>query len=131
MLPAVERFLQAEPSRLLDAEPYVFAYCRDMLQSYDDEERPIELPAVPHDVWSHVRFGDEIVVRARFAGDAEDGVYLSLDCDCSWEEEHGLMLVFRDGATIVKVGPSDGHVTQADAFADGDLVDVVYWSPRG
>lgn len=87
------------------------------------------LPRGEADVWRHVTFGGEIIVRVRADGDSEDGVYLSIECECDWEPEHGLMLVYRDGPTIAKVGPYDGHVTQADAYANPDLVGVVYWSP--
>jgi hypothetical protein len=48
----------------------------------------------------------------------EDGrVYLSVECECSWEIEHGLQLVFRDGRAISRIGPYDGHLT-----GDGDAV---------
>lgn len=130
MIGAARSFLDAGADAVRDLEPYVYRYCRDVLTSLDESERPIE---VPHraELFGHVRFGEEIVVRARFDGDAEDGVYLSLGCECDWEPEHGLMLVFRDGPIVAKVGPYDGHVTNADAFANRDLVGVVYWSPYG
>jgi len=45
-------------------------------------------------------------------------VYVSVECECSWEPEHGLQLVFRGGARVTKVGPYDGHLT--------NVPDVVY-----
>lgn len=44
----------------------------------------------------------------------------------SWEPEHGLQLVVEDGLRVCKVGPYDGHVTQALASGDPGLLGVVY-----
>jgi hypothetical protein len=78
------------------------------------------------DVWTQVEFGREIYVSQRAENDTEDGVYLSLECSCDWEPEHGLQLVCRDGRAVSKVGPFDGHVTNSDAFAKPSLAGVVY-----
>ena len=32
----------------------------------------------------------------------------------------------RDGRAVTKVGPFDGHLTNADAYADSSLVGVIY-----
>jgi hypothetical protein len=113
--------LRANDRELLRAaEPHVAQYCK--------ETRPdIELRK-PSDVWKHVRLGFEFAVSRRDDGDAEDGVYFSLGCNCDWEQEHGLQLVIRDGRAVTKVGPFDGHVTNADAYDDPKLVGVVYVS---
>jgi len=123
---AVQNALDATPALLDAAEPYVVRYCEEMLERYDDGERPDVTLAKPSDVWSHVQFGSVFYVSRRADGDAEDGIYLSLECNCDWEIEHGLQLVLRDGRTVSKVGPFDGHLTNADAFADRALVGVVY-----
>lgn len=43
--------------------------------------------------------------------------------------EHGLQIVFRGRHTVSKVGPFDGHLTNADAFGREGLDSVVYVSP--
>ncbi|WP_420847686.1 DUF6985 domain-containing protein [Natronosporangium hydrolyticum] len=53
-------------------------------------------------------------------------VYVSIECECAWEPEHGLQIVFRDGAAVTKVGPYDGHLTNSAAYADDTLDGVVY-----
>jgi hypothetical protein len=83
------------------------------------------------DVWSHVRFGEKFIVRRRTVADAEHGVYLSLTCKCDWEPEHGLQLVLRDGRAITKIGEYDGHLTNADAYGNSALADVVYTRDGG
>lgn len=123
---AIKNALDAGPAVLTEAQPYVVQYCEDMLALYPDDERPAVTLKKPGDVWSHVHFGDEFYVSRRADGDAEDGVYLSLECNCDWEVEHGLQLVLRDGRTVSKVGPFDGHITNAHAYGDRRLVGVVY-----
>ena len=123
---AVQNALDAGPEILAAAEPYVVRYCEEMLVRYPDQFRPkVHLPR-PSDVWSYVHFGSELHVSRRADGDAEDGVYLSIECNCDWEPEHGMQLVLRDGRTVSKVSAYDGHLTNADAFADPKLVGVIY-----
>jgi hypothetical protein len=123
---AVRNALDAKPAILRAAEPHVVQYCMDALAQYDDDDRPALVLEKPGDVWSHVQFGDEFIVRRRTAGEAEHGVYLSLTCKCDWEPEHGLQLVLRDGRAITKIGEYDGHLTNADASGNPALTDVVY-----
>jgi hypothetical protein len=119
---AIQSALDAKPEILSAAEPYIAQYCEDAL----DDDRPAVKLEKSSDVWSHVQFGDRFNVSRRADGDAEDGVYLSLTCRCDWEAEHGLQLVLRDGRTITKIGPFDGHLTNSDAYADRNLAGVVY-----
>ena len=42
--------------------------------------------------------------------------------------EYDLQIVFKNGLRVNKVGPYDGHVTNADAYADDSLEDVVFKS---
>jgi hypothetical protein len=123
---AVERALRAGPELLASAEPHVLQYCRETLQLLDESDRPDLRLEEPGAVWSHVQFGDTFYVSRREKGDAEDGVYLSLECSCDWEVEHGLQLVLREGRVVSKVGPFDGHLTSSDAFDDSRLAGVVY-----
>lgn len=56
----------------------------------------------------------------------DKGIYISLECNCDWEEEHGLQIVFKNGLNVNKIGPYDGHLTNSDADADDSLEAVVY-----
>ena len=78
----------------------------------------------PSEVWSHVEFGEEVVVSRRSYGDKK--IYVSIECSCDWEPEHGLQIVLKDGKAISKVGPYDGHLTNSDAYADERLENVIY-----
>jgi hypothetical protein len=123
---AIHNALDAKPTILKAAEPHVVQYCMDALAQYDDDDRPALVLEKPGDVWSHVQFGHEFIVRRRTVADAEHGVYLSLTCNCDWEPEHGLQLVLRDGRAITKIGPYNGHLTNADASGNPALADLVY-----
>ena len=122
---AVANFLGADDRALRAATPDVHAYYLDTAR---DAERPgwgDQLPTIaqPDQVWEHVRFGDDFHV-----GREGDEVYVSVECECDWEPEHGLELVFRNGQTISKVGPYDGHLTNAAAYGQPELDNVVYVS---
>jgi hypothetical protein len=126
MRAAVQNALCAEPSILSAAEPQLAEYREDILRFYPEAERGPLTVEGPSGIWSQVRFGDVLYVRRRAKGDSEDGIYLSLECECEWEVEHGLQLVLRDGRKINKLGLFDGHVTNADASGDRRLAGVVY-----
>lgn len=119
----VNNFRALPPEVLNAATDAAFAYYRDFYQAVEDDEYAMEwMPEIadPAQVWNHIRLGDAPMVEA---GDAEDSPwYVTLECECEWEEEHGLTLVFRDGSEITKVGPSDGLLEwgEDDRDASGD-----------
>jgi hypothetical protein len=73
----------------------------------------------PADVWQHIVFGEVTVGRDGAA------VFVSVESECSWDPEHGLQIVFRAGRAVTKVGPFDGHYTNASAEGR-DLDGIVY-----
>lgn len=106
---AVAAFLVADSSTLDAAAPAVFAYYEDTRDCLHDDEEIVSV-ASPTEIWRHVTFPDEVLVMR----DDDDGpVYVSLECECAWEVEHGLQLVFRDGR-ITRVGMYDGHMKNDD-----------------
>jgi hypothetical protein len=119
----VADLLVAPRSVLLAATPYLVQYCDDANDVWEpgSAER-VELDA-PADVWKHVHLIDATVVR-RAWGDA--AVYVSFQGDVDWELEHGVQIVFRGAMQLVKVGPYDDHLTNADAYGDPNLENVIY-----
>ena len=121
---AIANFLRIPPSVLKEAESHIFRYyqnCNSNWEPDDDEYVSIESPS---DVWSHIHLGSEPNVRRRAYGGK--GIYVSLECNCDWEPEHGLQIVFKNGLRVNKVGSYDGHVTNSDAYASDALEDVIY-----
>ncbi|MEU4618530.1 hypothetical protein AB0G04_00935 [Actinoplanes sp. NPDC023801] len=103
---AVAAFLDLDAAALTAAAPDVYEYYRDVTDFFEAEGYPYTRVADRTRIWEHVTFGP--VVRIEF----EDGrVYLSVECECSWEIEHGLQLVFRDGRAISRISAYDGRLT--------------------
>lgn len=122
---AVATFLALDESVLHAATDAVFAYYSDVAEMCAAGGYPCVAIARPADVWRHVRPGPEPMVER-----SGDRVYISVESECDWEPEHGLQIVFRDGAVVTKVGPYDSHLTNAGAFGRDDLGDEVYVSHR-
>ncbi|MFD0279701.1 DUF6985 domain-containing protein [Kitasatospora sp. NPDC127111] len=121
---AIRAFLRLDESALTSASAPVFQYYLDARTEVGGDEDFVSV-AGPDDVWSHVRPAGEVSVQREDAhGDQQ--VYVSVECECAWEPEHGLQVVFRRGSSVSKVGPFDSHLTNASAFDRADLADVVY-----
>jgi hypothetical protein len=103
---AIRSFLALGPGVLTDARQAIYAYYLKIRNVLGDE-LAVEIDG-PDDVLEYVDLGNEPEV---FRNDDGDGrIYVSLECECDWEPEHGLQLIFRDGCTLTKAGPYDGEV---------------------
>ncbi|MFJ3641015.1 DUF6985 domain-containing protein [Streptomyces sp. NPDC090108] len=121
---AISAFAGLDESALRSASGPVFQYYLDAKTEVGGDEDFVSI-AGPDDVWSHVRLGGEVSVQREDAhGDRQ--VYVSVECECDWEPEHGLQIVFRRGSSVSKVGPFDSHLTNVSAFDRADLAHVVY-----
>ncbi|MDT9592558.1 hypothetical protein RDV89_05750 [Nocardioides zeae] len=114
LLDAMRAFLAMGSGTADEAAPHVHAYYRDMLDldmgwdAYVPGDVPVDR------IWDHVRVGDEFMVAfERLPGGGEDA-FVSIESGCDWEPEHGLMLSFRGGDRLARVGPYDGGVVNAD-----------------
>ncbi len=124
---AIENFLAADATVLEAAASHIFRYYQDCNADWEPGDEEYIAIQAPADVWDHITLGDEPTVTRRGYGD--HGVYVTLECNCDWEPEHGLQIVFRRGLSVCKVGPNDGHVTNSDAYANPGLEHVIY-KPR-
>lgn len=96
---AAERFLALDAAALDAATPHVWRYYEDAVRLQLTDLKLGE----PAEVWDHVRVGDEFHVVIE-----DDVAYVDLECECAWDIEHGLQLVFRDGDEIRRVGGYEG-----------------------
>lgn len=118
---AIANFLSASPAVLREADEPLYRYYKDFEEWWlEDENEPIQ----PADVWRHVQLGSEPVISRRAYGDK--GIYISIECGCDWEEEHGLQLVLKNGLKVNKLGGYDGHLTNSDAYGNDSLENVIY-----
>jgi hypothetical protein len=121
---AISNFLSGTPAVLREADEPLFRYYKDLenwfLELSDDH---VALKTAD-EAWEHVQLGSEPIITRRGHGDC--GIYVSIECNCDWEPEHGLMLVLKNGLKVNKLGGYDGHLTNSDAYADPSLEDVIY-----
>src|SRR5262245_51494730 len=87
---AIRNVLTATDRLLLDATPHVHQYCLDMLALRGPEAPDLRIER-PEDVWTHVSLGDSFTVLRDHDDDRD--AFVSLECNCAWEVEHGLQLV--------------------------------------
>jgi hypothetical protein len=121
---ALLHFLKLNLEDRNSATPHVHAHCRDCISSADFEGREALASAtvVPASVWPFVKPIDVTVSRRLFN---EQDVYIAVSCAVPWEDEHGMQLVFRQGKQLTRVGPIDGHLTDADAHNIPDEQDAM------
>jgi hypothetical protein len=107
---AIRNFLSLDTQDRLAASERVFQNYRDFVEAVEEVDVEIEGPS---EVWGHVR-PTGIYVDRRNRRDKD--VYVQVACDCDWEVEHGLQLVFRRDSKLIRVSEQDGHLTHADAY---------------
>ena len=72
------------------------------------------------EIWNFVHPTEIYVTRRPYK---EQDMYVQVACECDWEQEHGLQLVFRQGKKLTRVSSQDGHLTEADAYNKPDEED--------
>lgn len=121
---AIANFLTIDDSVLKQAQDAIYQYYKD-LEAVVDEDDIIKIDN-PNDIWRHIQIDCTPIIMRRPYGDK--AIYISLECECDWEPEHGLQIVFKQGLSINKVGSFDGHLSNADSYGDTNLENVVYYS---
>jgi hypothetical protein len=106
---AVAAFFALGDRDRLAASEHVYKNYWDFLQATDIEPLGVE---EPHGIWPLVH-PQTIVVTRRLR--RMNDVFVQVLCQCDWEREHGLQLVFRGGNRLVYVSEQCGHLTYADA----------------
>ena len=93
-------------------------------QDVADSIGPENVPAISEqEIVEKIEIGSDISVTWDYD---ENDVYVSLESECDWEIEHGLQITLKNGNELAKVGPYDGHVTNADAYDRDDFKAVIY-----
>jgi hypothetical protein len=114
---AINNFLNLNPNYRTELSDLVYENYKDMLSSSDIT--PLDIK-VASDIWQYVH-PEEVYISQRNRRD--DDVYIQLTCECDWEEEHGLQLIFRQGKKLTRVSQQDGHLTESDAYGKEDSQD--------
>ena len=121
---ALTNFLQLTSDDRKSISALVYKNCMDFLKAIDadEEDDPLMQVEDQNEIWNFV-YASEIFVTRRHVRDKN--IYISIDCDCDWEQEHGLQLVFRQGKKLTRISSQDGHLTEADAYGKEDEEDAL------
>jgi hypothetical protein len=110
---AIRAFLRLDETDRLAASSRVCAYHREILDNAR-RRRMVEVMHLeprqlndPHDIWKFVQ-PRRVHVERHVARDGD--IYVAVACECGWEPEHGLQLVYRRGVELVRAGAEDGHL---------------------
>ena len=107
---AASAFLSADREALVEAGPRVLANCHDFIAAVGEEGWNRDMAAC-RDARAIWQFVHPKALYLEFHN-ATGSVYVTVACECDWEVEHGLQLVYRDGMTLTRVSAQDGHVVE-------------------
>jgi hypothetical protein len=119
---ALRNFFALTSDDRLRISDLVYKNYTDFLDEVDFDGIEEGLSDIKEDreIWNFV-YPTDIYVSKRHRRDKD--IYICISCECGWEEEHGLQLVFRQGKTLTRISAEDGHLTEADAYDKPDAED--------
>ena len=119
---ALKAFLEKDELDRLNISTLVFQECDSYWESIIEPHTPEKYSSITDamEIWRWIT-PIEIYITRRPYNDQD--LYLIVACECDWDEEHGLQLVFRRGKQITRVSSQDGHLTEADADDKPDSED--------
>lgn len=110
----LENLLSKEGTERNKVSTQVYKNCMDFLHAieYDEQDKVLWDLQNEHSIWGNVYPQDIYVTRSG------SDIYLIIACECEWEQEHGLQLVFKNGEKLTRVSEQDGHVTEGSTTND-------------
>jgi hypothetical protein len=96
--------------------------CMEFLDAveYDEGDEPLRQINKKNEIWNFIQPTEIYVTRRPYK---DQDIYVFIACECDWEQEHGLQLVFRQGKKLTRISNQDGHLTEADAYDKPDEED--------
>ena len=89
-------------------------------EGYDEVDDSFRKLDDKNQIWKFIHPTEIYVTRRPYK---ERDMYVQIVCECEWEQEHGLQLVFRQGKKLTRISDQDGHLTEADAYDKPDEED--------
>lgn len=96
----LQNFLYLKDQERVEDSQLIFDYYIEIVKHGYTQPLPIKQIT---DIWNFV-FPSEIIIH----WDENTDFYLCVSCQCGWEEEHGLQLVFKEGKKLTRAGGHDG-----------------------
>lgn len=105
----ISNFLALSNAARLAASEHVYKNCMAFLEmiGYNEEDEQLWNIKDPQEIWNYVRYNKLYVSREQYE---DHELYIQLSCECDWETEHGLQLVFSRTGKLVRVSAEDGHI---------------------
>ncbi|CAM3741412.1 DUF6985 domain-containing protein [Mucilaginibacter galii] len=106
---AISKFMALSEVDRLAASEHVYKNCMEYLEmiGYNEEDELLWNIKDPKEIWNYVRYNKLYVSREPYE---EHQLYILLSCECDWEIEHGLQLVFNKTGKLIRVSAEDGHI---------------------
>ncbi|RED38607.1 hypothetical protein DFQ10_110114 [Winogradskyella eximia] len=119
---ALKTFLEKSETDRLSLSHLAYKNCMDFLNAieFDEADQPLWNIKDENEIWNFI-YPQTIFVTRRHRHD--ENIYINVTCECEWEQEHGLQLVFRQGKILTRISAQDGHITEADAYNKPDNED--------
>lgn len=100
---ALENFIRLSSINRTENSDIVYHYYSETLKYGYTKQLDVK---TAKDIWNFIT-PTEIIIH----WDEDGDYYLNVSCECEWEEEHGLQLVFTNGQTLTRASGHDGHFT--------------------
>lgn len=112
---ALERFLKLRVDDRNSISTYAYKNCMDFLElvAFDAQVDALRAIEDKNEIWNYIAPIELFVSRRRWK---DKDIYVQIDCECDWDQEHGLQLVYRQGLKLTRISSIDGHLTEADAY---------------
>jgi len=93
---ALKSFLKKSESDRLLISNLAYENCMEFLNAveFDEADQPLWDIKDKNQIWEFIYPQDIYVTRSH---DKFEIIYLNLACECEWEQEHGLQLLFKEG----------------------------------
>jgi hypothetical protein len=119
---ALTEFLKLNKEDRNGISELAYNNCMEFLDAveFDEADEPLRQIKNKNEIWNFIQPTEIYVTRRPYK---ERDVYVQIACECDWEQEHGLQLVFRQGKKLTRISEQDGHLTEADAFGKPDSKD--------
>lgn len=119
---ALANFLQLNVEDRNSISDLAYQNCMDFLDAvgYGEMDEALRQIKNHHEIWGFIQPTEIYVTRRPYQ---EQDIYVQVACECDWEQEHGLQLVFRQGKKLTRISAQDGHLTEADAYDKPDEED--------
>ena len=119
---ALTNFFKLNSADKISISDLAYKNCMDFLDEVGFAEVDEALKEIKdkNEIWKFIHPSEIYVIRRLYK---EHDMYVQVACECDWEQEHGLQLVFRQGKKLTRISDQDGHLTEADASDKPDEED--------